>query len=763
MSDEKDFIHNDIAPFAATNFRTRRVFGIKTDDRRRHMYVIGKTGMGKSTLLENLVYTDILKGHGVAYVDPHGDTAEKILQWIPPERIKDVIYFNPADREFPIAFNVLEKVDPLYRNLVASGLVSVYKKLWADSWGPRLEYILRYAILALLDSPDSTLLGINRMLVDDRYRSIVVARVQDPVVRSFWEDEFTKWNERNLAEVISPIQNKVGQFLSNTMIRNIVGQRDSSFDLRKVMDERKILIMNLSKGRMGEDASALLGAMMITKIQLAAMSRVDIPEDDRKDFHLYVDEFQNFATESFATILSEARKYRLCLIMAHQYIAQLEQGGSTAVRDAVFGNVGTLITFRVGAADAEFLEKEFAPQFTIEDIINLPKYKIYLRLMIDGVATEPFSADALAPLASTDFGNGEKVIEHTREAYARKREDVEEYLRIWSRAPGGVINPDDLKKEEVGFHTGVDVMVAFEKIQSKQKAVKDKEDKKTHEREERASKPIVWRGTCDVDGTPLELTFEPDGTRPILCQDHLKDFRKGALKGPQLDAVMEKVFVRKKQGGAKKKPESGAQRPARQEHKKREDRPTPPIAEGKGTIRIVRSFTDDEHKEPSVPPTQRDAVKQPVSKDAAAAQAPAVQPPVVAEVSPRREEVKEPVRQENTRVSDKPAPQIVGGTDGDQPKKRKKKRKKKKGPQGAESGHGSVPVQQETRPVIEPRTQQHSQPSRQTPVTPQPQPRDVPSVSGDAEASEVVLTSWGKSSLTSLKPGETVRFDDTEE
>lgn len=543
-----DLLNNEITPFAATNFRERRVFGIKTDDRRRHMYIIGKTGMGKSTLLENLVYTDIQKGHGVAYVDPHGDTAEKILQWIPEHRIKDVIYFNPGDRNFPIAFNVLEKVDPEYRNLVASGLVSVYKKLWADSWGPRLEYILRYAILALLDSPDSTLLGINRMLVDEKYRKVVVARVLDPVVRAFWEDEFTQWNDRNLAEVISPIQNKVGQFLSNTMIRNIVGQRESSFSLREAMDQQKIIIMNLSKGRMGEDAASLLGAMMITKIQLAAMSRVDIPEEDRKDFYLYVDEFQNFATESFATILSEARKYRLCLTMAHQYIAQLEQGGSTAVRDAVFGNVGTLITFRVGAADAEFLEKEFSPQFTLEDILNLPKYKIYLRLMIDGVATEPFSADALPPLASRDFGNGPAVIEHTRSIYAKSKEEVEKGIYDWQRAPAGIINPAEFKdtnEKPNTFHTGKDVSEVFKEIQEAENKKKEKEEAKTKERQERESKPIVWKGVCDVSGEQLELRFLPDATRPILCPDELRLFRKGELKGDQLEKLMEKVTDRK--------------------------------------------------------------------------------------------------------------------------------------------------------------------------------------------------------------------------
>src|SRR3989339_1167277 len=311
---------NEITFFAETNFRNSRVkFGIKKDDRRRHTYVIGKTGMGKSTLMENMIIQDIRNGEGVALVDPHGDFAEKILDFIPSKRINDVVYLNPSDIEYPIAFNVMESVTQEHKHLIASGLVGVFKKLWADSWGPRLEYVLRNAMLALLDYPGSTLLGVMRILVDKNYRKKVIAKIKDPVVRSFWVEEYSKYPDRFQAEAIAPIQNKVGQFLSTALIRNIVGQVKSTIDLRKIMDEQKILIMNLSKGRIGEDSSALLGAMMITKIQLAAMSRIDIPEEQRKDFYLYVDEFQNFATESFANILSEARKYRLNLIIAHQY------------------------------------------------------------------------------------------------------------------------------------------------------------------------------------------------------------------------------------------------------------------------------------------------------------------------------------------------------------------------------------------------------------------------------------------------------------
>lgn len=428
-------VHPEITFLGEANFRNaRRQFGIKIDDRRRHVYAIGKTGMGKSTFLESMVIQDIYNNRGLALVDPHGDLVEKVLKFIPSNRINDVIYFNPSDIDFPIAFNVLEKVDPQYRHLVASGLVGVFKKIWAESWGPRLEYLLRNAILALLDYQDATLLGIPRMLVDNNFRKKVVAKVQDPVVKAFWVDEFSKYNQAFLTEAISPIQNKVGQFLSSSLIRNIVGQVISTIDLRKVMDEGKILLLNLSKGRIGEDNSALLGAMMITKLQLAAMSRVDIAEHTRKDFYLYVDEFQNFATESFANILSEARKYRLNLIIAHQYIEQLGE----VVKPAVFGNVGTMVVFRVGAADAEELLKEFEPYYTEEHLVNLPKYNFYIKLMIDGVSSIPFSANNMPPF-SGNTGNTNKVVTVSRERYSSPRADVEDKIRRWS----GMSTPEE--------------------------------------------------------------------------------------------------------------------------------------------------------------------------------------------------------------------------------------------------------------------------------------------------------------------------------
>src|SRR3989339_624019 len=404
----------DICLFGQTTFRNQmRRFGIKTDDRRRHMYIIGKTGMGKTTMLENMVLQDIYNGHGIGVVDPHGDFAEKIIDYIPPHRINDVVYFNPADVAWPIGFNILETVNPEHKHLVASGLMGVFKKIWPDVWSSRMEYILNNTILALLDFPGTTLLGINRMLADAVYRKRIVHNVKDPVVKAFWLNEFASYNDRYQQEAVAPIQNKIGQFLSASVIRNIVAQVKSRIDIREIMDNKKIFIMNLSKGRIGEDNSRLLGGMLITKLQLSAMERVDVPEEARKDFFLYVDEFQNFATESFANILSEARKYRLCLTVAHQYMEQLEE----EVLSAVIGNVGSIISFRVGSTDAELLAKEFIPTFVEEDLINLPKFHVYLKLMIDGVASRPFSALTLSPIA-VSTGSLEKVVKVSRERYA---------------------------------------------------------------------------------------------------------------------------------------------------------------------------------------------------------------------------------------------------------------------------------------------------------------------------------------------------------
>lgn len=413
---------NDINFFGQTNFRNQDVrFGIKPDDRRRHMYIIGQTGTGKTTFLENLAINDIRTGKGLAIIDPHGEFAEKMLDFIPESRIDDVIYFNPADMKFPIAFNPLEQVNSDFRHLVASSVMGVFKKIWVDAWSARMEYILNNTLLALLEYPNSTLLDVMRMFSDKDYRNRIVDGLKDPVIKAYWTNEFAKYTEKLSTEALSAIQNKVGQFVSNPLIRNIIGQPRSTMNMRDIMDNGKILIANLSKGMMGEDNSALLGGMLITKLQLAAMSRVDISMDERRDFYLYVDEFQNFSTESFANILSEARKYRLNLIMAHQYIEQLDE----KVRAAVFGNVGTTICFRVGAEDGEFLERQFGPTFTSEDLVNLPNYHIYLRLMIDGVSSRPFSARGLPPIKMQGESLRDVIIENSRRKYTLPLDVVE--------------------------------------------------------------------------------------------------------------------------------------------------------------------------------------------------------------------------------------------------------------------------------------------------------------------------------------------------
>ncbi|MBD3248154.1 type IV secretion system DNA-binding domain-containing protein [Candidatus Falkowbacteria bacterium] len=522
---------DDITVFAETTFRNRRQkFGIKEDDRRRHMYLIGKTGMGKSTVMENMIVYDIRAGKGVAVVDPHGDLAEKVMQYIPEERIKDVVYFNPADMDFPIAFNIVEQVDVRVRHLVASGLVGVFKKLWADSWGPRLEYILRNAILAILDYPDSTLLGVVRMLSDKSFRKKVMASVQDPVVRAFWEKEFAGYADKFASEAVSPIQNKVGQFLSSALIRNIVGQKRSAIDMREVMDSGKILILNLSKGHIGEDNSALLGAMMITKIQLAAMSRVNIPESERKDFYLYIDEFQNFSTESFATILSEARKYHLDLIMAHQYMEQLSED----VRAAVFGNVGTMVCFRVGATDAEELVKEFSPTFMQEDILNIPKYEFYLKLMIDGVASEPFSARGLMPLSKDEItGNFDKCVEYTRQYYAKDRKTVEDDIMRTHFVEDDPNKKQQVKQPSKNSPQQIRAKDDF-RAQKKNDNFQKKEGKQPAGEKDR---PAASRNTngnevnCSVCGKKTIVNFIPDGVRPIYCRDCRSELKKKKREG----------------------------------------------------------------------------------------------------------------------------------------------------------------------------------------------------------------------------------------
>lgn len=419
---------NPLTPLAITNFRDiRKRFGIKERNRRGHLYIIGKTGTGKSTLIENMVISDIKSGNGLALIDPHGDLAEDVLSFVPKRRMNDIIYFNPADIEYPIAFNPLESIHPDYHYLVASGLISVFKKIWSEFWGPRLEHILRNSILTLLDYPKSTLLDMPRLLTDKEFRRFVLERVKNQQVREFWFFEFEKYSAWLKSEAISPILNKIGQFLTSIPLRNIVGQKENRFDLRKVMDEEKILLVNLAKGKVGEENCSLLGAMLVTKIWLAALGRADTPENKRKPFYLYVDEIHNFLTLSFADILSEARKYGLNLILAHQYIEQLDE----KIRGAIFGNVGTIISFRIGAEDAKYLAKEFYPVFDENDLINLPNYNIYLKLMINGATSQPFSAVSLAtPERKTSYKK--KIIELSREKYAKAKKEVEREILLKS-------------------------------------------------------------------------------------------------------------------------------------------------------------------------------------------------------------------------------------------------------------------------------------------------------------------------------------------
>jgi hypothetical protein len=409
-------------------------FGIRPDDRRRHIYVIGKTGMGKSTILENMIESDIRSGKGVAVIDPHGDLIDACLKFIPKERSNDVVLFDPSDRDYPMSFNMLEVASPEQRPLITSGLMSVFMKLWPDAFSGRMEYILRNTIIALLESEGSSMLGILRMFSDDNYRKKVVANCTEPVVRAFWDVEYPSWSDKYRTEAVAAIQNKVGQLLTTPVIRNIVGQVKSTLDIRHAMDTGKIILVNLSKGKIGEDTSAFLGSMLVTKFQIDAMSRADIPEKDRRDFYLYVDEFQNFATKSFATILSEARKYRLALTMAHQYVGQLTIGqGDTSLKDAVFGNVGSMVSFQVGSDDAEDLSLQFEEMVTPKDILSLPKYHAYVRLMIDGIPSKPFSVSTLPPpKIDQDPGRVEKLRAMSRERYAEKRTVVEDKIMRWA-------------------------------------------------------------------------------------------------------------------------------------------------------------------------------------------------------------------------------------------------------------------------------------------------------------------------------------------
>jgi hypothetical protein len=418
------FTTDELSVFGVTNFRgDNQVFGALRKDRGRHIYVLGQTGVGKTKILELMCLSDIFYDQGFAVIDPHGDFAESMLSFIPERRVKDVVYFNPADSDNPIAFNPLEVTDPAFKTQMSSELIGVLKRLF-DSWGPRLEYILRYTLLALLDFPNSTMLDINRMLTEKPFRNAVISYIEDPVVKTFWVTEFAGWENKFATEAVAPVLNKVGAFTANPMIRNIVGQPKSSFNLREIMDSGKILIMNLSRGLVGEDNAAILGSMMVTKVQLATMSRADIPEESRRPFYLYVDEFQNFATDSFAVILSEARKYKLCLVVANQYIAQMEE----TVRGAVFGNVGTIISFRVSPDDSAFLQKYFEPQFMAPDIIQMQNRSFIATMIIDGEKMPAFSGNTLMMPKSND-SHVDKIIINARAHFTKPKKDVEDMIR----------------------------------------------------------------------------------------------------------------------------------------------------------------------------------------------------------------------------------------------------------------------------------------------------------------------------------------------
>ncbi|KKP55575.1 MAG: hypothetical protein UR45_C0001G0057 [candidate division WS6 bacterium GW2011_WS6_33_547] len=421
---------NGVTVFAETDYRGSRFeFGIKREDRRKHFYILGKTGVGKSTVFKNMFISDILRGDGACLIDPHGELVDELLDFIPPERIDDVIYFNPTDTNFPIGFNLLELKDKSQRDLIADGVVEVFKKQFGTSWGPRLQYILTNTVATALEAQGTTLLSILRLLTDRNYRKFILKQVNDPILVKFWEEEFAQMsqNQKLLSESISPIQNKVGRFVSSAVTRNIIGQVKSTIDLREIMDNKKILLVNLAQGKLGEETASLLGGMIITRLQSTALERVDMAADDRNDFYLFVDEFQNFATDSFAKILSEARKFKLDLCMTNQYIDQLP----LTVRQAIFGNVGTLGSFVVSQADASILEKEFAPNIASEDLVSLDAHSMYIKLCIDGMTSNTFSAKSLPPRFEP-FGLKNKVIELSRSKYGTPKEVIEDKIIRWS-------------------------------------------------------------------------------------------------------------------------------------------------------------------------------------------------------------------------------------------------------------------------------------------------------------------------------------------
>ncbi|MDE1970565.1 MAG: type IV secretion system DNA-binding domain-containing protein [Patescibacteria group bacterium] len=488
-----------------TNFRNQRVrFGIREDDRRRHTYIIGKSGMGKSVLLENMAIQDMVAGRGLAFIDPHGDSVEKLLDFVPENRIKDVIYFDPSVLDQAIAFNPMENVTPDRRHLVASGLMSVFKKIWPDVWSARMEYILNNCLMALLEIPDATLLGIMRLLNDKDYRKYVIDQLTDPLIRDFWTKEFARYKEQFQTEAIAPIQNKIGQITMNPLLRNIVGQPHSTIDIRKIMDEGSIFLVNLSRGKIGEDNSRILGALLTTKLQLAAMSRIDIPDEkDRKDFYLYIDEFQHFATPAFASILAEARKFHLNLIVANQYISQMDE----TVRDAIVGNVGTMMVFRIGPDDAELFEKEMFPVFVVNDFVNLPRAQVAMKLMIDGATSPAFSAVTLPPTPLPEVSFRNEILRYTYATYSVPRERVDEIINEWLST---VFMSD--KEASMQGEGGVAPDASHSSQPDSQRA--------------------MYSAICWNCGTETQIPFQPDPKRPVYCKNCLKLIQAGKIIPP---------------------------------------------------------------------------------------------------------------------------------------------------------------------------------------------------------------------------------------
>jgi hypothetical protein len=420
----------DITILGKTDRRgAEKGFGIRAEDKFRHLYIVGKTWMGKSTLISNLVRSDMHAGSGIAVLDPHGDLIEDCLAHIPSSRINDVVLFDVSDTNFPVWFNVMEIEHEDQKNLVASGVVSIFKKLFWHSRWPRLEYILRNVMLSVLEYPNATLMHVARILTDKNFKEEVLSNVTDPIVLKFWRDEYDKRSEKQVTESVSPITNKIGQFLSSSIVRNIFAQPKSKINIRKIMDEGKILLINLSKGKIGEDNAAMIGSFLVTKLQIDAMSRADLPYDQRKDFFCYIDEFQNFATDSFSSILSEARKYRLSLIVANQFTAQIEEN----VRNAIFGNVGTIVSFGLGYDDAMVMSSQFKEMITANDLLSLPKFKAYTRLMINGVTSDPFSIGTFPlPKPETSEEIKAKIKQQSRQRYAVEKGHLEELLKAWA-------------------------------------------------------------------------------------------------------------------------------------------------------------------------------------------------------------------------------------------------------------------------------------------------------------------------------------------